>query len=370
MVSDIRYWVVVTFVSIVFVNPQKASAWGPEGHKLVLEIAMKLLKPDVKNDVLAVLDTMSLNTAANWMDIVRANSEYDFMKTWHYIDFAADQQYHPSTDENIVNRLIITFNELRHKNILCSQQIKMDVLILCHLVGDLHQPLHTGYVEDLGGNKRPVQYDTLKTNLHHFWDEDIIRLAHITLADCLTLYDQHISNPLDTIEGIHPAGWMKETRTLLPQVYGFTGFELDSQYVSHAAPLVTRQLLIAGIRLAAIFNKLFVSTAPILNMQEVTAKYKHGIDAKDAAANIGKNVTACGRVYGIKETDNVTFINVGDRYPNSPLTVVIFKKDRNKFQGSMEELFADKNICITGEVVAYKGKAEIIIIDPKDVIIQ
>lgn len=81
-----RFWILTLGIVISFC-PQKTSAWGPEGHTIVVQIAMQFLQPDVKQNVLALLDTMSVNTAANWMDIMRSNSDYDFMKPWHYIDF-------------------------------------------------------------------------------------------------------------------------------------------------------------------------------------------------------------------------------------------------------------------------------------------
>ncbi|MBI2729318.1 MAG: nucleotide-binding protein, partial [Sphingobacteriales bacterium] len=89
----------------------------------------------------------------------------------------------------------------------------------------------------------------------------------------------------------------------------------------------------------------------------------------EAAQYIGKKVTACSRVYGIRSLDNVTFINAGERFPNSTLTIVIFAKDRKNFLPSIEELYTDKNICVKGDVVEYKGKAEIIVTKPEDIII-
>ncbi len=313
---------------------------------------------------------MSVDTAANWMDIMRSNVDYDFMKPWHYIDFSKGKSYEPSTDENIVNRLIIVFNELLHKKVLSNEQIKFDLLVLMHLIGDLHQPLHTGYDDDLGGNKVAIQFDTLKGNLHKFWDEYLIRLNKVSLQSCLDLYESYKNGKIDTIEGIHPVLWMKETRTLLDGVYDYPGFTLSNEYVAKNGLLVNRQLLVAGLRLAAMLNKLFVSVTPEVNMGELAAKYKNGIDAKDAMNYVGKKVTVCGRVYGIKTTDKVTFINVGAAYPKSPLTIVIFAKDRKNFAGSLEELFANKNICIKGEVVMYEGKAEIIVTKMEDIIVN
>ena len=40
-------------------------------------------------------------------------------------------------------------------------------MFLAHFVGDVHQPLHCGHVDDLGGNTIVVTwYTTTKTKLH------------------------------------------------------------------------------------------------------------------------------------------------------------------------------------------------------------
>ncbi|MEP6713403.1 MAG: S1/P1 nuclease, partial [Ferruginibacter sp.] len=238
------YFNAIVIVSFLFcLTPQRAKAWGPEGHAIVGRIAMRFITPEVRKNILSLLAGMSIDTAANWMDIMKSNPDYDFMRSWHYIDYAKDKSYQSSNDENLLNRLLITFNELQHKNTLCTEQVKTDLLILLHLVGDLHMPLHTGYDDDLGGNKRIVQYDTMKThNLHRFWDEDIIRLTNITDESSLKLSGTSI----DTTTKIDFVSWMNESRSLLPQVYDFSGFILSETYLQKNKLIVERQLLFAG----------------------------------------------------------------------------------------------------------------------------
>lgn len=363
-----RWWLVsIVYTTLCIAAPRKVFAWGPDGHEIVGQLAMHFATPEAQSQIREILGTMSIRDAANWMDSMRSNRRYDFMKPWHYIDFAKDKQYEPSTEENIVNRILIVVNELRHKDVLCAEQIKMDVLILFHLLGDLHQPLHTGYDDDLGGNKVAVQFDTIKTNLHHFWDEDIIRLQGITVASCLAYYRTMGTSPFDTISGIHPVRWMKENRQQLSFVYDYPDFILSGTYVKQAGTLIQHRLVLAGMRLAAILNTLFYVSAPVMSFEKVTATYKNGIFITALKDHIGKKVTVCERVYGIKSTDKVTFVNIGDAYPKSPLTVVIFAKDRGAFPGSIEELFRDRNICVEGELVEYKGKAEIIVAKPEQI---
>jgi hypothetical protein len=357
-------------VCLILASTHHAKAWGPDGHEIVVQLAMQFVSPEVQGNIRQVLGDMSFRDAANWMDSMRSQSDYEFMKPWHYIDFAKDKAYEPSTEENIVNRLIIVFNELRHKKILCSEQIKMDLLILFHLMGDIHQPLHTGYDDDLGGNRVAIQYDTIKTNLHHFWDEDLLRLNNITLTSCLAYYRSLNGVILDTIEGIHPVKWMRENRSLLPTVYDFQSFLIPTSYVKRTdTMIIKKRLLLAGLRLASMLSKLFYTPTPVITFETVTATYKNGIPVSDLKKYIGKKVTVCERVYGIKSTDKVTFINVGAKYPNSPLTIVIFAKDRANFKFPIDEMYQDKNICVQGEVVEYKGKAEIIVSKQADITI-
>src|SRR5450755_2177195 len=71
----------------------------------------------------------------------------------------------------------------------------------------------------------------------------------------------------------------------------------------------------------------------------------------DSAANhYGEKVTICSKVFGTKALEKVTFINLGAAYPESPLTVVIFTKDKANFREAPEAIYADKTICVTGVV--------------------
>ncbi len=354
----------VILLLIVIAPFQKSLAWGPEGHAIVGRLALRFVKEDVRKNVLDLLGKMPVDTAANWMDIMKSNTDYDFMRSWHYVDFPKGQTYQPTNTDNIVNRLLLSYNELTHKKLLCTDQVRTDLYILLHLMGDLHMPLHTGYDEDLGGNKVTVQYGTLKDhNLHRFWDEDIIDLKKITDADCL----KHLSTYPDTVKSVDFMKWMNESRLLLPEVYNFKGYQIDDAYLNKNKIVVEQQLLLAGLRLAAVLNKLFFTSAPEVNFQALTSGFKNGIDVKESINNIGKKVTVCAKVFSIRSTAAITQINIGGKFPNTPLTVVIFGKSYANFQGNPEDLFKDKNICVKGKIEEYKGKAQIIVENPEDI---
>ena len=47
---------------------------------------------------------------------------------------------------------------------------------VAHLVGDMHQPLHASRAGDRGGVNIAVSYRGVTTNLHYFWDSNLVDL--------------------------------------------------------------------------------------------------------------------------------------------------------------------------------------------------
>lgn len=101
-----------------------------------------------------------------------------------------------------------------------------------------------------------------------------------------------------------------------------------------------------------------------------TAQIKVPIDS--LAGHIGKRVTVCAKVYGVKllSRSQVTFINMGAAYPQSPLTVVIFGKDLANFPQSPEILYTDKQICVTGILKEYQSRMEIVVEKPDGIEVE
>lgn len=340
-------------------------AWGPEGHAIVGRIAMQYVKPDVRKNILQLLGNMSVDTAANWMDIMKSNHDYDFMRSWHYADVARGEEYKETAKDNLLNRLQLTYNELQHKKILCTSQVRMDMLVLMHLVGDLTMPLHTGYEDDLGGNKVMVQYDTLKThNLHWFWDEDIIRLTNITETDCIAWYDALKENETEPVNFYE---WMMDSHSLLDSVYDYKGFLLTDEYMNKNKILVEKQLMKAGLRLANVLNSLFQSPADVLDYTKIAKKKKNGISLSQATLMKGKKVAVCGRVTNVKVTAKTTQLIITDENNANEMAVVIFTRDYNKYPDSPGKIYKNANICISGKVNIFNGKPEIVIEEPTDI---
>ncbi len=97
------------------------------------------------------------------------------------------------------------------------------------------------------------------------------------------------------------------------------------------------------------------------------------IQLEEVSKHIGDSVTVCGKVAGMRYFENSknqpTFLNIGANFPDQKITVVIWGETRKLFTGKVEDL-KGKDICITGRIILYKERPEIIIYRPDQVIVQ
>jgi hypothetical protein len=223
------------------------------------DIAFSYLDKKTKKEVRKYLGTLTPGEAANWMDEVRKDHKYDYMKTWHYVNIEKGKEYAATKEDNIVNALNKSISALEHKDQLNEDQIRMHLLIIFHLVGDFHQPLHTGYETDRGGNSVQVTFINHSSNLHRVWDSEIIEKERISADDCMALCKNFSTQQMEQLKTINVESWLQQPRALLGDVYAFPDNTIDEKYAEKNKSIVEQQLLIAGIRLSAVLEHLFKS---------------------------------------------------------------------------------------------------------------
>lgn len=94
------------------------------------------------------------------------------------------------------------------------------------------------------------------------------------------------------------------------------------------------------------------------------------IKPEEVKDHINDSVEVRGKVYGITYLENAknspTLINVGGKYPNQLLTIVIFKNVRDQLgYNPQEEKFVQGVVVAKGKIVLYKDKPQIVISDPR-----
>ena len=257
--------VIILIVTLLIGKVENSFAWGKTGHGLVAEIAFQILDDSTQKIVKQYLGNITIEEAANWMDEQRGNSYYTFMRTWHYVDIDKVEKYVPSTERNALSVLNSAIIELRNakETGMSKKDIKNRILLIFHLVGDLHQPLHTGYTIDKGGNTIMVSSPFVSGNLHSIWDTQILEYKRINLDTCMNLYNSMSGDEIAEIKKINVLKWMYQSRSNLESVYSFENNFLDKNYIDKNTIIIKKQLVIAGIRLASIFQEVFNPDAKV-----------------------------------------------------------------------------------------------------------
>jgi hypothetical protein len=247
------------FLFFISISVQKSYAWGRTGHGLVAEVAFKFLDDSTQKIVKKYLGNLTIEEAASWMDEERGNSYYNFMRPWHYLDIDKGEKYAPGKERNVLSVLHSAITELRNRTAsgLTEKEIRFRILLIFHLVGDLHQPLHTGYAIDKGGNTISINSPYVSGNLHSIWDTQILEFKQINLDTCMKYYSTMSNDEIASVRKINELKWMYESRSYLDRVYSFENNFMDKNYIDSNVEIIKKQLVVAGLRLASILDELF-----------------------------------------------------------------------------------------------------------------
>jgi len=357
-------------------------SWGFKGHQAVGTIAENHLTPQAKENVKALLGTQSMADVATWADEVRNEPAFKTTAGWHFVDLPLGLTFDEFSKEvkaqgenNVYGAMQKARIVLTHPQSTRAQKIEA-LKFLIHFVGDAHQPMHVSRKEDKGGNTIQVQFDNQGTNLHSLWDSKLIDHEGLSVAEMSKQYDQATDAQIRQWQKDQTMQWLWESYQITTKLYAEaeSNNKMDEGYYKDHIGIIRQRIDQAGIRLAGVLNdiysgKLFSYTfaPPILPEDNSPVSATAGgpaktIDVKDAASHLNEMVTITAKVYGTKDFSNMTLVNVGAAYPDSPLTVLL-RGDAKALSSRID----NKTITVTGQVIDYKGKPEIVVSDPVNI---
>ena len=263
--------------------PLSALAWGPVGHRIVGDLAERQLTPAAEIEVKRLLagePVPSLAGVANWADQLRQLDPDRFKRTsrFHYLNFPHDDcSYVPARDcpdgqcaVAAINRNFLVLSDRSRGDGERGDALKF----LVHFVGDLHQPMHTGYVDDRGGNAyqisyqgtawhakpKPEGYDGYQPNgwnLHSVWDSLIVESRGLDAPHYAAALARQPALPPDPARmSDRPAvEWALESCHIAhgADIYP-SGHTMGDDYLIAHRPVVETRLRRAGARLAMMIN--------------------------------------------------------------------------------------------------------------------
>ena len=275
-----------------------AQAWGPTGHRVVAEIAQRHLTPAAQAEVSRHLGGQSLADVANWADDLRSDPRFDKYKLLHFatvpngVASYRDSKKAPCGDLVAGIDALIAFLRTGSREALSSVKALSDksdgtaegacnpretdpispdtaIRFLVHLMGDLHQPLHIGGI-DQGGNKVSVNWmDRWKTNLHSTWDDEMVDFERLSYTEFARFLDRASEADAarwltgDTISYADEAIAMRSKLYVFPDDSGTPPaghalvHKISYKYTSAQRDRMREQLLKGGLRLAGVLNAIF-----------------------------------------------------------------------------------------------------------------
>ena len=259
----------------IFVLLPETWAWTGSAHIDITYLAWKLMGRKGKGYLKQHLghEPHDIYRASTWADSAAAMSEYQGSEKLHYSNTPKNNcqpfvlvrdcgKQHP-------RKCIVTgFAEFATiaSDPSQSKSARADAIrFLLHLLADMHQPLHAGFSDDLGGNKIHLLQPDM--SLHEIWDYGLFNPSIQDVA--ITPLENTIQSPGDmgSRENVlqYAAQVISETSTMYTCNFAYTdtdgtyirnGGVLSPEYMVSRKAVAMDRLRIAGIRLAEFMDAL------------------------------------------------------------------------------------------------------------------
>ena len=253
-----------------------ASAWGRMGHATVVKIAQDHLTKKTAKKVNEIMHGQPLVAYASYADEYRSDLDKAYSPAWaygvpHAHTFEVDGEgqpfdtlFHPQTGRKITNAVYFAdhcLQELARAKELTEQERWYALVMVAHLIGDIHCPAHVRYADkhdDIA--KFPVVFKGVRDNYHHVWDEGmVVSVFPYSFSDIAEICDDCSREGIEEIcrgnvydWGAQVAKACRETRRSVKE-----GDSLDRVWARDHAELSRTQLRNAGYRLAHALNMTF-----------------------------------------------------------------------------------------------------------------
>ena len=251
-----------------------AFAWGDAGHRMVCRVAWDELmeKPmaDVK-EILGVATEEEFAETCTWAD--RHLAEHPETARWHEIIVTpAARDVRAERDCSRLTSCALREIE-RNLAILKSgaprEERATALKFLAHFVGDVHQPLRVGFLENRAGADLPATFLGRPTTLRRIWDTEMLDTDPAALEAIANAY--RLYTPLDRlyVEWIAdlPAEWATESLWIMrTPATGYVGnpggLSFDETYVKQNLTVAHDRIAKAGMRLGHLLNEALREAIP------------------------------------------------------------------------------------------------------------
>ncbi len=246
--------------TVIFSNA--SFAWGRDGHATVGILAMEMLPVSTSAKLRGVLgstDDQTMLKACNWPDAIRETEQWAWTYPLHYINIPQGEARY-SKPRDCPDQLCATEGIKKYAAILADKQASQESRQqafgwICHLTGDLHQPLHAGYAFDRGGNNFDIDFSGEQMNLHNFWDRALIQQRAGDWQHLVAVLRQSPAPPAgDNWTPAMVDRWTEESHQLVETEIYPESPEISQCYADRSWALLQRRINTAATHLALIIR--------------------------------------------------------------------------------------------------------------------
>src|SRR5690606_32577021 len=145
-------------------------------------IAEKHLTPSTRAGLQELLGSRALSEVAMWPDSARRSRGWEHTARYHYVSIPDGEDYLSVLRKDVggvqnrgdVLRAILAAEDVLRSDSAAFTEKKDALSFLVHFVGDIHQPLHVGRLDDHGGNSVKMDWYGEPMSLHAIWDSRMI----------------------------------------------------------------------------------------------------------------------------------------------------------------------------------------------------
>lgn len=256
----------ISVVALLACLPAVSNAWGTIGHRVVGQVAESYLTPTAKAEVIKILGTETIAMSSNYADFIKSDSNYNYLYNWHFINIKGGLSREEvqailknDTAVNAYTKINFLVKQLKDRKLPKAEK-SLYLKMLIHIVGDIHQPLHVGRLEDLGGNRVRVQWMNVPVNLHQVWDERLIDLQQLSYTE----FEKAINFTTKAMRQVWQkqpiSQWIWDSYQLAEKIYADIkqpeeklGYNYNFKYKA----ILEEQLLKGGVHLAGLLNEIF-----------------------------------------------------------------------------------------------------------------
>ncbi len=235
--------------------------WSKTGHRAIGKVAQEELSGRTRRAMDKLLDGQSIASISNFADEIKADRRFREFSAWHYVNIPPGKDY-SDIEPSKYGDLVVGIQK-------CIAMVKNDkntkedrvfyLKMLVHLIGDLHQPMHVGRLEDKGGNDVQVQWFGKGSNLHKVWDSNMINDYGMSYTELATSLPELDKQEKRAIQNGTVLDWVEESQEIATKLYESVeiGEKLAYKYSYTWWGTVENQLQKGGLRLAKVLNELF-----------------------------------------------------------------------------------------------------------------